>query len=53
MPMVEHLDGDRPIQPEVARQPDRRHAAAPELALERVVIGEGGGEKVAHGTGEK
>ena len=33
---VEHLEGDEPVVLEVAGQEDRRHAAAPELALDRV-----------------
>jgi len=30
---IEHLEGDRPLVPEVLSQPDRGHAAPPELAL--------------------
>ena len=38
---VEHLERDRAVVPEVLGEVDRRHAAAPELALERVAVGEG------------
>jgi hypothetical protein len=38
---VEHLEGDYPFVLEIVRQVDRGHAAAPELALEAVTIGEG------------
>ena len=37
---MEHLEGDRAVVLEVLGQVDRRHAAAAELALERVAIGE-------------
>ena len=37
---VQHLEGDRPVVPEVLREVDRRHAAAPELALDRVAAGQ-------------
>ena len=37
---VEHLEGDRPVVPEVLGQEDRGHAAAAELALERVAVGQ-------------
>ena len=35
---VQDLEGDRPIVPQVAGEVDRGHAAASELALERVSI---------------
>ena len=35
---VEHLERDRPVVPEVAREIDRGHAPAAELALERVAV---------------
>ena len=35
---VEHLERDRAVVPEVLREPDRGHAAAAELALERVTV---------------
>jgi hypothetical protein len=36
----QHLDRDRPLEPEVARQQHDAHAAAPELALDRVLAPE-------------
>ena len=36
----EHLEGDRPVVPDVGRDPDARHAALPELALEGVAVTE-------------
>ena len=48
---VEHLERDRAVVLEVARQEDRRHPAAAELALERVVGAEPGlelGAEVGH-----
>jgi hypothetical protein len=48
--------------PHVVREVDRRHAALPELTLDCVAVGEGGGEafvgwlhatKVEPGTGER
>ena len=35
---VEHLERDRAVVPEVAGEPDGGHAAAAELALERVAV---------------
>ena len=35
---VQHLERDRPVVPEVLREVDRGHAAAAELALERVAV---------------
>ena len=37
---VQHLERDRAVVPDVPRQDRRRHAAAAELALERVAAGE-------------
>ena len=37
---VEHLERHRPVVPEVLGEIDRGHAAAPELALERVAVGQ-------------
>ena len=39
---VEHLERDGPVVPEVAGEVHGGHAAAPELALERVAVGQGG-----------
>ena len=39
--LVQDLERHRPIVPEIARQVDRSHAAAAELALEQVAIAEG------------
>ena len=41
---VEHLERDRPLVPEVVGEVDGGHAAAAELALEGVAVG----ERVAH-----
>ena len=43
----EHLEGDRAVVPEVLGEVDDGHAAAAELALERVAVG----ECVAQGCG--
>ena len=37
---VQHLERDGAVVPDVVREIDRRHAAAAELALDRVVAGE-------------
>ena len=42
---VQHLERDRAVVPEVVREVDRRHAAAAELALEPIAVGEGGLER--------
>jgi hypothetical protein len=39
--LVQDLEGDGPIVPEIARQVDRTHAAPAELALEQVTVAEG------------
>ena len=39
---MEHLERDRPVVLQVLGQVDGRHAAAAELAVERVAVGEGG-----------
>ncbi len=39
---VQHLDRDPPAVAQVAREVDRRHAAAADLALEAVAVDEGG-----------
>jgi hypothetical protein len=39
--LVQDLEGNGPIVPEIARQIDRRHAAPAELALEQVAVAEG------------
>jgi hypothetical protein len=39
--LVQDLEGDWAIVAEIARQEDRSHAAAAELALEDVAVGEG------------
>jgi hypothetical protein len=36
--LVQDLEGDWPIVPEIARQVDRSHAAPPQLALEQVAV---------------
>ena len=41
---AEHLERDRTVVPEVLRQPDGRHPAPAELALDPVAVGQGGGE---------
>jgi hypothetical protein len=38
---VEDFEGDRPLMPEIAREVDRGHAAAPQLALEHVAVTQG------------
>ena len=42
---MEHLERDEPLVPDVAREVHGGHAAAPELALDDVAIGEGGSEQ--------
>ena len=39
--LMQDLEGDWPIVPEIARQVDRSHAAPAELALEQVAVAEG------------
>ena len=39
---MQHLERHRPVMLEVVREVDRGHPAAPELALERVAVGQGG-----------
>src|SRR6185436_7167495 len=46
---AEHLERDRPVVPEIVRQPHRRHSAPAELALDPVAVGQGGGEDVGGG----
>ena len=46
---AEHLERDRPVVPEIVRQPHRRHSAPAELALDPVAVGQGGGEEVGRG----
>ena len=41
---AQHLEGDRPLVPDVAREIDGGHAAAAELALDRITAGEGVGQ---------
>ena len=41
---VQHLEGDRPVVPEVAGEVHGGHAAPPELALEHVAVGQRGAE---------
>ena len=48
---VEHLERDGPLVPDVAREVHRGHAAAPELALEQVAVGQSGFEML-YGTGQ-
>jgi hypothetical protein len=43
---MENLQGDRTVVPEIASEVDRSHAAAPELALDDVAVGQGGPETV-------
>ena len=45
------LERDRPVVLQVVGQPDRGHAAAAELALERIAVGQGGLEPF-HGVGQ-
>ena len=50
---MEHLERDRPVVPEVLRQPDRGHAAAAELALEGVAVPQSRAQccyRIGHGT---
>ena len=47
----EDLEGDRAVVAEVVRQVDDGHAAAAELALERVAVGEGVAQAVRHAHG--
>ena len=44
---VEHLERDRPVVAEVVGEVDRGHAAAPELALDAVAVGQGRRERGA------
>jgi hypothetical protein len=39
--LVQDLEGDWPIVPEIARQVNRSHAAPAEFALEQVAVAEG------------
>ena len=39
---MQHLDRDRTIVLQIAREIDRRHSTSPELALDRVAVGERG-----------
>ena len=41
---MEYFDGDAPAVPDVLRQIHRRHPTAPELALDRIAVGEPGAE---------
>ena len=45
---AQDLEGDRPIVPEVAGEIDGGHAAASELALEAIAVGQGGREELGH-----
>ena len=47
----EDLEGDGPVVAEVVREIDDRHAAAAELALEGVAVGEGVAHAVRHSHG--
>ena len=44
---MQHLERDRAVVLEVGRQHDARHAAAAEIAVERVAVGERGLELLA------
>ena len=46
---AEDLERDRPVVPEILRQPHRRHPAPAELALDAVAVGQGSGEEVDGG----
>ena len=51
---LQDLHGDQAVVLEVVREVDGGHAALPELALDAVPVGKGGGEareNVTHGTG--
>ena len=48
---MQHLERDPPVVAEVPGQIDRGHAAAPELALETIVVGYGPLEPVPHVVG--
>ena len=48
---MQHLERHPPVVPKVAGQIDRGHAAAPELALETVIVGYGPLEPVLHVVG--
>ena len=51
--LVEELERDRPVVTEVLRQPNRGHAAAPELALEGVAVAQSRAQRcyrIGHGT---
>ena len=47
---VEHLDRDGAIMTPIVREPDGRHAAAPELTLDHVPVGELRFQPLAHRT---
>ena len=50
---MEHLEGDRPVVPEITGEIDGGHAAAPELALEAVALSQAFAKqdhRVGHGT---
>ena len=49
---MQHLEGDQPVMLKVVREVDRGHPAAPELALDRVAIGQIGPEPL-RGLGQK
>ena len=44
--LVQHLEGDRAIVPEVLGEVDGRHAPAPELPLDRVALRESSAQAV-------
>ncbi len=46
---LQHLDRDLAVVLEVLGQVHRGHAAGPELALDAVAVGEGGGEPIGDG----
>jgi len=48
---MEHLQRDRPIVPTIMGQPDGSHAAASQLSLEAVAVGQGGLEAAGQGCG--
>ncbi len=46
---MQHLEGDRPVVAEVVGEVDRGHAAAAELAFDRVAVAQGLGERGGEG----
>jgi hypothetical protein len=49
---VQHLERDRAVVPEIVGEKHRGHAPAAELALDAVVVGQGGLKSVDSGIGQ-